>query len=308
MEITKTELISMKFSLTHAWIQSGQTIKATVVGNPTLAKARNPMVYAWVSPIDEDGERFRLLYVGKAGGGLAERLRQHEGGFKSGTGRKNYDLINTVLSSGKEIFIYQRVSDLVEILGQKISIYSSEEEALCDRFAPVWNRAQFAKGSRVLSKSKKSKKEKVVESQIERTDLDCTNLVRGSEVINFINSLDDDNNRRFDKLMSWALGIEGKYDLQQKIILGYTNQPVGCNGVPMLVFAEFGKAGKAKPNSWKIRIPLRVIDDNSLSIVLPTGILTNGLNERLITIGKHDNFRPIDIDDFLKNPSKYVNL
>lgn len=309
MLITSNELLDMHFELTHEWLRDGSMIKAKEVGQGRLVSSTKPMVYAWVSPLDESGNNFRLLYIGKAGGGVAKRLRQHEGGFKnSGAGRKNYALIMEVLTSDHSVQIYGRISDRVEILGQTISMYSAEEEALCDRFSPEWNRAQFASGSKNTQKASSRKSPSQKPRKIDLKSIDFSGLARGEEVLDLIDSIKPSDKRQFADLLAWCFEIEEKYGLEQKIVEGYANQPSGCNAVPMLVFANFGKAGIAKPNSWKIRIPLQRSEKQGLTVVLPTPFMAKGLRNELISTGKADNFRPLDLDDFLKCPSKYVTL
>ena len=309
MLITLNELSEMQFELTHEWLRDGSMIKAKEVGQGRLVRSTKPMVYAWVSPLDETGNNFRLLYIGKAGGGVAKRIPEHEGGFKnSSTGQKNYELIRDVLSSERPVQIYGRISEDIEILGQAISLYSAEEEALCDRFSPEWNRAQFAKGSKTTCKKNGGKSSKVKAKKTDLKDFDFSRLARGEEVLDFIESIKPEEKCQLAELLAWSFEIEEKYGLEQKIVEGYANQPSGCNNIRMMLFANFGKAGRAKPNSWRIRIPLQRSEKQGLTVVLPIPYMATGLSNDLIEKGKHDNFRPLDLDDFLKRPSKYVNL
>lgn len=309
MLITIQDLQQMNFELTHEWVRNGPIIKANTISEIELARSTKPMVYAWVSPLDGSSEKFRLLYIGKAGGGVAKRLREHEGGFKnSGTGRKNYELILAVLESENPVQIFGRISDQVDILGQKISMYSAEEEALCDRFSPEWNRALFAKGSKAIGESPVRNSEKELPQKIHLNDVDFSGLARSEEVLGLIDSMKSTEKRLFADLLEWCFKIETKYGLEQKVILGYTNQPTGCNGVPMLVFANFGKAGKSKKDSWKIRVPLQRSEKLGLTVVLPTAYISNKVEESQISKGKDDNFIPLNLADFLRQPSKYVML
>jgi hypothetical protein len=309
MKVSIDELVKLNFKLTHEWIRDGEFIKAQALSGEKLTKSMEPMVYAWVSPEDEGLKQYRLLYIGKAGGGVSKRLREHEGGFKnSGTGKKNFELIQGVLKSDKPVHIYSRVSDQVNILGQKVSLYSAEEEALCDRFSPEWNRAQFAAGTKVGKKRTTSKPRKTQVEEVSAGEIDFSALPRGNEVVDFMNSLGNKERNQLAQLLAWAFRIEGKLELEQKIVFGYTGQPTGCNGVPMLVFANFGKGGKAKKDSWKIRIPLQRTDKQGLTVVLPKAYMSKSLGEKFVEAGKEDNFRPLAIEDFLKKPSKYVKF
>jgi hypothetical protein len=309
MLITLNELMEMDFEQTHEWLRDSSIIKANEVSISRLAKSKKPMVYAWVSPLDETGNKFKLLYIGKAGGGVAKRLREHEGGFKnSGAGRKNYALLMEALTSDRPVQIYGRISENVEILGQTISMYSAEEEALCDRFSPEWNRAQFAKGSKKTRKNPGGKASPVKAQKPDLKNIDFSGLARSEEVLDLVDSIIPAEKRQLAELLAWCFEIEEKYGLVQKIVNGYTNQPSGCSGVPMLLFANFGKAGMAKKDSWKIRVPLQRSVSQGVTVVLPSAYMANGLSEHLIARGKEGNFRPVHLEDFLKSPSKYVTL
>lgn len=309
MKVSIDELVKLHFKLTHEWIRDGEFIKANALAGEKLTKSMKPMVYAWVSPEGEGIKQYRLLYIGKAGGGVSKRLREHEGGFKnSGAGKKNFELIQEVLKSDKPVHIYSRVSDQANILGQNVSLYSAEEEALCDRFSPEWNRAQFATGAKVGKKTMSSKPRKTQVEEVSAGEINFSALPRGEEVFDFMNSLGDTERNQLAQLLAWAFQIEEKLELEQKIVFGYTGQPTGCNGVPMLIFANFGKGGKAKEHSWKIRIPLQRTDTQGLTVVLPKAYMSNGLGEQFVAVGKRNNFRPLDIEDFLKTPSKYVKF
>lgn len=315
MTISLKELEDLNFHPTHEWVDNGGTIKSrTVPGHHANARSSSPMVYMWLTPLDRNHETFRLLYVGKAGAGISRRNVQHEGGFKnSDTGRKNQELIRQVLSTGTPVLIYSRISDRLSILGQVIPVYSAEEEALCERFSPEWNRAQFAVGAKERPKSNRppiSSEGTTAMTPMtgHLSDFDFSRLARADEIYSFIESISQEDRDQLARLLDWAFDIQQQYRLEQKVVLGFTNHPRGYNGIPMLVFAQYGNAGMAKPHSWMVRIPLRSDDKYPLTVVLPKRLISHHVNQDQIAEGQDSNFRPLDLADFLSDPSKYVQL
>lgn len=102
-------------------------------------------VYVWCAQWVSDGDTsLEALYGGKAGRGIASRLKEHEGGFvHSGTGRANAHLLEQAMERGARIFVFTRKSDQAVIFGQTVSLYSAEEDALCKELRPSINRAAF---------------------------------------------------------------------------------------------------------------------------------------------------------------------
>lgn len=104
-------------------------------------------VYAWVAHRERTTE---ILYVGKAGATLHQRCRQHQGGFngksKSKAGLRNGAYLTATLQAGDKISIWGRESPRIELFGQSVSLFSTEEEALIARFAPPLNRSAKPKG------------------------------------------------------------------------------------------------------------------------------------------------------------------
>lgn len=103
---------------------------------------KTPSVYVWIaykSDID-----YHILYVGKAGRGVHARCHQHKGGFtNSNTGQKNATELMKYLDAGYELRVYGRKSSTMEIFGKVVSLYSAEEDALCEVLKPSINRAGF---------------------------------------------------------------------------------------------------------------------------------------------------------------------
>lgn len=109
---------------------------------------------------------------------------------------------------------------------------------------------------------------------------------------------------KFMRLLTWARDLALTRGVEEKLVRRYTKQPRGCNGIPMVVFAPLGSSGRALDNRWLCRIPLKCPDDG-MTIVLPTR-LRGPVADNDLTFGKDTNFRPNDMDDFLRRPEHYV--
>lgn len=269
-----------------------------------------PMVYLWLSPKDAAGESFDPLYVGKAGLGVSQRLRQHRGGFsKSAPGQKNLENIKNLLGQGRRLLVYARKAGTQEILGAAINLYSAEEEAIHELYHPSWNRAQFAGGSRRM-KTEAQKAEAASTSSDETLgicgDIDFTDVLRGEMMAEFYRGLDAANQDRLCRLLRWALCLQASTKADMKVVLKYTNQPSGYNGIPTFLLAEFGAKGKAKKDGWVLRIPLRCDDKYPLTVTLPSRTMGTQVQLHQISEGKHTNFRPLDLIDFLNRPDHYT--
>lgn len=266
---------------------------------PTDLKAS---VYMWASSTDNSDE-FEPLYVGKAGYGVDRRLQQHRGGFlHSSTGRSNCRLLADWFRSGRSIVVFTRTASTQEMFGVRISLYSSEEEALCEALEPRWNRANFP-----------SARTAKVEPQVTNADpqethpviaVDVTHLMRGDEIIAFLDALSDDKRALFHQL---AQLVEQRFPNNgQKIVKRYTDQPKGYNNTPMLVFANIGPSGRAADNKWVARIPLMDEDRCPLTILFPSSAKRLDLNPAMISVGKLGAWRPLDITAFLHAPETYL--
>lgn len=96
------------------------------------------LVYLWV---EVSGVTSTVVYVGKAGGTLQERCKQHGSGFRhSAPGRAHSDRLRRGIGENKRYEIYARKSDTNQILGESgISMACVEELALIQKFKPAWN-------------------------------------------------------------------------------------------------------------------------------------------------------------------------
>jgi hypothetical protein len=247
----------------------------------------------WVSPTSDKQQKFDVLYIGKAGFGVARRLQQHKGGFvNSRTGRKNREAIADWIAQGRSIEVFARVASMSELFGVPVSLYSAEEEALCGAFEPQWNRAVFP-AARTTSDAPKV---------VEGADVAC--LAHGDEIAAFFDSLPGDRRALFLRLAN--LVVQRFPGRSQKLVKGYANQPTGYNNTPMLVFADVGPSGRALNNRWVARIPLVVEGDAALTILFPASAKSRGLDPRLIAEGNHGAWRPRELAAFLDHPDEYL--
>lgn len=279
-------------------------------------------IYLWLEIINDT--EFDVIYIGKAGLGLKTRFNQHSSGFKnSKTGIKNNSSLLPILIEGRKIVVYGRVSELKLFFDRKVSCYSVEEEALIDRFLPWLNRARIDNVNAANSSRARIKNEAQVAdgclannesrgSIFANSDSVCdfidsyalNNLSNYEEVINFYQSLASEDRARFTKLLSWTLSLSETNNLDQRIVANYTNQPGGCNGMPVLVFSRLGKSGKSLKHTWRVRLPL-----GKVGIILPKQFIASNAGNNLVDVNdKSDSFSPIDINKFIDNPIDYTIL
>lgn len=321
MDIKLSELLELGFVKTHTCKRTPNgTLKFERLADAPRSMLSNfePMVYLWVTSSSEGS--FEALYVGKAGLGVARRLKQHEGGFKtSSPGKKNFSEICTLLDKGKELFVFARKAGYVEILGVRINAYSVEEEAIHDRYAPLWNRAIFAAGLNKKGAKEGGKAPEVAKVQREQeqpaiflesnaNSLDFSEVLRGAMISEFYEGLDDANSTLFYRLLGWALSLDAARGLPMKVVLGYEDQPQGYNKVATILISPLGRKGRALPNAWVVRIPLHADDEFPLTVTLPLMYKSSQVSESSISRGKGENYRPLDLERFLNDPGRYTTL
>lgn len=115
----------------------------------------------------------------------------------------------------------------------------------------------------------------------------------------------DEDGRLFELLLRWARTYSESETLEG-IVRGYTNQPQGYNAKPVVRFAELGRAGKAMPHRWLCRIPLKTTSTHGMTIILPERLMRASLPQTQYVHGNGTNFRPVDVEDFLSNPDRYL--
>ena len=255
-------------------------------------------IYLWLTPIDS--ENYTVLYCGKAGYGAHRRMTQHAGGFKhSGTGQSNQDFIRQVLKSGKPIHVYARESATEIVFGVRVSLYSVEEEAMCDAYSPLWNRAKFPG-----SKTSKAAKSKLLQ-HVAQLDVSFDDLSHGTEVQAHLDSLGAQQQSDFVDLIQVLSNYLTGNGADQKVVRGYSKQPSGYDHTPMLVFCRRTKSGRAAPNGWYARVPLVQAETHPTTIFLNGNALAADANPSLFNqVGSY--FIPKDLKRFVKVPNLYL--
>lgn len=290
------ELHSLGFEKTHYLEHKDPSLKFKLTAGSKLSRLNTPMVYIWCGIKEKKQE---ILYVGKAGFGVSKRLKEHEGGFKnSTTGRKNYKLLKAKFDDAYAIEVYSKEAEFSEIFGIQTSLYSAEEEALIRLLSPLWNRAS--------KKDKDATPEDQSQSRAFTESFDLSGVPGIDLVYQFFESLDCANKKRFNKLINYAVELSEKYSLKIRIVNGYQSQPKYYNRTAMLVVADFSTSGCAKRNTWKVRIPLRCDSNGPLTVILPKRVKKESIPENEVSYGKY-SFRPINIDDFLKRKSRFID-
>ena len=256
-------------------------------------------IYVWMTQADA-GEEMTLLYCGKAGYGPSRRMIQHAGGFKNSiTGKENRRLILEILKGNKTIQVYARQSKTIKLFGTEVSLYSAEEEAMCEAYSPLWNRAKFP-GSQM--KSKKTSKDEMVDQY-----LNSINLFNGFAIKDHIDSLEKNDKVKFVNLLMLLDDAVDNTQIEQKIVHGYSKQPRGYSRIPMLVYCKRSKSGKALPKGWYFRVPLAVTESQQMTVFISKQALNTDCSEELLY--SFDNFYiPKDFDHFLSDASRYLKM
>lgn len=110
---------------------------------------RGGQVYAFVLH-RSDGDR-EIVYLGKAGKGIASRLRQHLGGMKGGSkgGVEAASLFRGWLAAGYSLTIWSRVSQSIDVFGKRVTLEDAEETSLLAQIepCPVRNKLKVSRAS-----------------------------------------------------------------------------------------------------------------------------------------------------------------
>jgi hypothetical protein len=267
-------------------------------------------IYLWASPLLGNDE-FEVLYIGKAGYGIKRRFGQHTAGFKnSATGKSNLKLITEHIQTGNQIQVFARNSATISLFGAEASLYSTEEEAMCKAYEPLWNRASFpaisANGEVVKSSGDAAESNNLIFDP----EVDFSQFANPEELHAFYLSLEISGKKKFIQLLNLISKISPFSGMPQKIVGGYSGQIDGYDNIPMLVFSPTGASGKALPNQWGIRIPLIDNDDKNkpLTVIINDKYKNPTQGEKLISSGDKNEFRPLDLDDFIQNYKKYIAI
>lgn len=305
MTITKADLMSHGFIYTHDLVLNGDLAKFEPKESSI---SENASIYLWVSPL-VSADKFEVLYIGKAGYGIKRRFSQHTGGFKNGsTGKSNLRLIKEHIQAGNQIQVFARNSATISLFGAEASLYSTEEEAMCKAYEPLWNRASFPAISDAGEAVKSAHVESSSKNPIFDPELDFSQFPNFEDIQAFYSSMEISGKKRFIQLLDLISKISPFCSMPQKLVGGYSGQPPGYDGIPMLIFSPTGTSGKALPNQWGVRIPLMDDSDKNkpLTVIIPDRYKNPTLDENLITRGDKNEFRPLDLDDFIKDYKKYI--
>lgn len=128
-----------------------------------------------------------------------------------------------------------------------------------------------------------------------------------SNIKNFINTSKyfADLVKSLDGFLKPVSGIEQSY------VRRYSDEPKGCGGIPMLIFAKLNENGtkKAGEYAWIAKIPL-LPNRNCVPIYFPTEIIANSSLARPepSRSGNHHFSIPFVLDDLIRNPSHFLSL
>lgn len=302
MPIQRRELEDLGFHYSHDVFVEADMPDFQSINEPRA----DASVYVWVSPAAGMVDELDVLYVGKAGRGVSKRLREHRGGFvNSGTGRENRRLISEWIATGRSIMVFSRVSAIQEIFGVPVSIYSTEEQALCERFVPRWNRAVFPRAAaqpvppvdaqaQVFGRA-------VVPSPAAVPLFD--QMAFGDEVAAFYSELPAEKQVQFAHLLD--LLQQRDPAAGYKIVEGYAHQPSGYNKKRMLVFGMITPGGGRAMDPVG-RIPLVDKERNPLTIIFQASSRAPGLDAARFDDSSSGCWRPLDLAHFLENVETYL--
>jgi len=290
--VTKADLSKWSFVLSHEIVIDRQLPRFKQI----QAVGTRASVYLWLSPLDDTA--FDVLYCGKAGYGIARRLMQHQGGFKyNGTGKTNLDLLEDKLNSGAKIYVYAREAGSIELFGVKVSMYSAEEEAMCELLMPLWNRAKFPDGK--------------AQSNADTAGVDLTvqdvfdDLPGAIEVKAHLQSLEKDRRQTFIAVMKILEKHLLGNGIEQKVVGGYTGQPRGYSQKPMLVYCRRSPSGRAVRGGWYARVPLVDEPNAPMTLLLNPSMVLPGADEALFTrVGAY--CIPKSLSAFVAHPDRHL--
>jgi len=302
--INDNELMQLGFALTHEIIAPATSSSflpdfSEVATHPSLKKSS---VYLWLSPVPSKLGLYDVLYVGKAGYGTTRRFLQHRGGFRKQAPGSNCALILERFAAGRKILVFGKVADEIDLFGVTISRYSTEEEALCKHLSPLWNRAGFPDSAKSKKSVEPTKRKPKKASELMNEVEEDTSL--------WFEELKPEDKDRFSRILRYAESIDILKEMPQKVIGGYTKQPSGYNGIPMIVYGQFTKSGNVAPNGWFLRIPKPVSKCIRLTLFIPQCFAASKLKHANVLrhgTGNQSFFFPLDVDHFLLHPEEYID-
>jgi hypothetical protein len=304
-DVRISELQRLKFHKTHNIVLVSD--KPQFVQLPSANPPKKPSVYLWLITKGEAQDTGEVLYVGKAGQGVARRCLQHQNGFSnSGTGRRNAAALKSILQERDVVVtVWSRKADQGEILGAKVSLYAAEEAALYVLFAPRLNRAAFpAMGEPAPAQNPGAaadiqQRPSSLTEQIARVIDAHLRLQDEGTVDDLLAQMDAYGEEARDQLAR-MLEVVRRHILRSEHALqlkgGYTDQVRGCNGVTTLGFGKLA-AQRFAPNGWVARIYLC---DDAPRIAFPRRVLNDA---KMLSVDvAMDSFSPTDNEEFLREP------
>ncbi len=111
-----------------------------------------PSVYVRVLEPGLDGAGATVLYVGMAGGGWAKRRDEHNTGMRrthradeDSNWSKQHEELRTWCQEGRDVIVYERPSNAVDVFGCQTFAQHAEERILIQLLQPRHNRASDLK-------------------------------------------------------------------------------------------------------------------------------------------------------------------
>jgi len=313
MTVLLDDLRQMGFSASHkiTLAEDGMPRFSPLLGASSDAA---PAVYLWLAHAAE-AETGEVLYVGKAGKGVARRCAQHQGGFtNSTTGRMNAAALAQILSeSTLSVTVMARPADTITLFDETVSLYATEEDALCARFVPRLNRAAFPNvskpGADVVDGEQSAQEDAFVAGSPE-SDVDRIGALINSRLRMQDEGTQDDMLGQIEayqpqdlaKLLRMLEFVEAKLmepEHALKLVSGYNNQISGCNSITTLGFGRLINR-KFTPNGWVARIFLA----NTPRIAFPKRFLNVGAADKVEHAER--SFAPLDVDAFFEQPSDFI--
>ena len=123
-------------------------------------------------------------------------------------------------------------------------------------------------------------------------------------VRNFLQSLNDEELKKFGDLLEIAVAKAVDYGVEPGMIGGYVGQPKRYNNRPQVIFGKFGFSGRSKSNSRIFGIAIPDGNDPGFTIIISNRNKGPNVLEEEIIPGD-DCFAPLDVSAFLENPDHY---
>lgn len=287
---------------THTLVLQGDSLVFKKVG----ASNQRASVYVWVA--NKASSDYRVLYVGKAGKGVHLRCSQHMDGFvNSGTGRKNASELKRYLNDGYDVCVYARESNVMEIFGETVSLYSAEEDALCAVLSPVMNRAVFPavdartdKEATVQSATTSGPSMEIIRELINGRLVQST-TVSTDDLLAQLDAYTEEQRLSVKQLLT-LIEAHLAAEHRAKLIDGYSGHPKGCSGKTTLTYAIPGPSGQMGAGTWKARVYF----GDQPRVGFPLARLKSTARSKVDISESAGTFAPHSTDDFIKHPKDYL--